>query len=70
MRRINFNEISVKVVKRWTDENGKKRQKTKKFYQTINPYNRNTEGSVKTREEIWAEIMKESEDWQKSDEND
>jgi hypothetical protein len=57
-----FQEVSVKGVKRWV-EDGKKRQLTKKFHQTLNPYNRNPDGSVKTRQEILKEITKEKNIW-------
>ena len=58
----NFEKVSVKAVRRWV-ENGKKRQQTKEFYQTLNPYNVNADGSVKTKSEIFTEITKEKNDW-------
>ena len=58
----NFQEVSVKGVKRWV-EDGKKKQKTKKFCQTLNPYNINSDGSVKTRSEIIKEITEEKNNW-------
>lgn len=61
--KIVFNEVSVKGVRRWTDESGKKRQETRKFFQTINPFNKNADGTVKTKEEILIEITKQRDLW-------
>jgi hypothetical protein len=65
--RVHFNEISVKGVKRWVDENGKKRQKTRKFYQTVNPFNKDADGNVKTPSQIIAEITSERDAWLSGD---
>jgi hypothetical protein len=46
--RVTFEQVTLRATKRWT-ENGKKRQQTKVFMQTINPFNRNADGAVKTR---------------------
>lgn len=61
--RIAFEEVAIKAVKRWTDEAGKARQKTKRFSQTVSPYNKNTDGTVKTREQITAEIKEARDKW-------
>lgn len=58
-----FQEISVKAVHKWIDEGGKKRQKTKKFSQTINPYNRNPDGTVRTKDDIYSVICAERDAW-------
>lgn len=58
-----FQEVSIKGTKRWTDTTGKKRQMTRKFYQTINPFNTNSKGVVKTREEILQELVDQRQDW-------
>lgn len=60
-----FTEISTKRTKRWKDKDGKKRQVTKKFYQTLNPFNKNKNGSVKNESEIWKEINEEADSWMK-----
>ena len=57
-----FDEVSVTATKRWK-EDGKPRQKTKKFYQTINPFNKNTDGSAKTRQQIMVEIVAQRQAW-------
>lgn len=58
-----FQEISVKAVHKWTDENGKKRQKTKKFSQTLNPFNRNPDGTIRTKSDIYSVICAERDAW-------
>jgi predicted HNH restriction endonuclease len=58
-----FNEISVRATKKWVDDNGKKHQQTKKFYQTINPWNLNKDGLPKSRFEIEKEIREERDKW-------
>jgi hypothetical protein len=57
-----FSEVAVKGTKRWT-EDGKRKYKTKKFFQTINPFNKNADGTQKSREQILEEINKEKNDW-------
>jgi hypothetical protein len=62
--RYTFDEVSVKGVKRWKDPvTGKPRQETRKFFQTINPFNKNAVGVPKARDEILEEIKKERDDW-------
>lgn len=64
MPTYNFEEVSIQHTKRWTDqETGKKRQKTKKFYMTLNPFNKNEDGSVRTRQEIYRELVKQRDAW-------
>lgn len=58
-----FQEIAVRGTRRWTDETGKKRQQTKKFFQTLNPFNRNAAGLPKTSSEIRQEITTERDAW-------
>lgn len=61
--RITFDEIKVKGMRRWVDEQGKKRQETRSFSQTVNPFNKNAQGHVKSRDEILVEIRAECEVW-------
>ena len=64
MTRYTFNEVAVKGVKRWKDPvSSKPRQETRKFWQTINPFNRNADGTHKTREQIMIEIKRERDEW-------
>ena len=61
--RVVFNEVSLKGKRTYVDESGKRRQETKKFWQTVNPFNKNADGSIKTREQILIEIGRERDDW-------
>jgi hypothetical protein len=61
--RVVFNEVKVKGTRRWTDANGKRRQETKAFMQTVNPFNKNADGSVKTYEQIKRELTAERDFW-------
>ncbi len=58
-----FNEVCMKATKKWKDENGRVLQKTKKFYQTLNPFNKNKDGSLKTVEQIMVELRHERDKW-------
>ena len=60
--KFTFNEVAIKATKRWK-EDGKTRTKTRKFYQTLNPFNKNADGTVKTREQIMTEITAERDAW-------
>jgi hypothetical protein len=63
MTRIICQEVSVKATRRWVDADGKKRQETRKFWQTVNPFNRKADGSLKTEADIRAEINAERDAW-------
>lgn len=68
--RMSFNEVSIKAVRRFKDpETGKSRQQTKKFYQTLNPFNMNAAGLPKTSAEIMVEIRAERDAWLKEQNN-
>ena len=57
--RIIFNEIKDKLlVKGICEKCGKKRSRTVSDSQTINPYNKNKDGLLKTRLEIQEELFK------------
>ena len=60
--KIKFDEVVIKATKRWK-ENGKWRQKTKKFHQTINPFNTDENGNPKTRGQIMCDLLKERDEW-------
>jgi hypothetical protein len=57
--RVYFEEILCKVVKRWMDKDGRRRQKTRTFSQTVSPCGRNADELIKRRKQIWDEICKE-----------
>jgi hypothetical protein len=61
--RYTYEKVWIKAVKRWTDASGKKRQKTREFSQTLNPYNKKADGSVKTRRDIMDEIEAQRKEW-------
>ena len=61
--RITFDEVAVKATRRWIDEHGKKRQETRKFFQTVNPFNKNADGGMKTREQIMREVTAKRDAW-------
>lgn len=65
--RMSFEEVAVKATKRWKDKDGKVRQKTKTFYQTINPFNKNLDGTIKTRDQIMSEIIARRDAWLKEE---
>lgn len=41
-------------------------QETRKFFQTINPFNKAEDGSVKTRDQIMVEILARRDEWMRS----
>ena len=65
--RVNFQEVALKATKRWTDASGKKRQQTKKFWQTISPFNKAADGSPKSREQVMQEIKAQRDEWMKQE---
>lgn len=66
---INYEEVFIKATKRWV-EDGKKRQETRKFFQTINPFNKDEGGNIKGRQQIMGEISKEADDWLRENKDD
>lgn len=56
---LRFEEVSIRGLRRWKDATGKWHQETRKFWQTINPYNTNAAGEPKSREEITGELIAE-----------
>lgn len=59
----------VKVMARKSEKCcvcGKRMTRQKKFYQTINPFNKNSDGVIKNRHMIYEEIMAEREEWLKT----
>ena len=63
---VRFDEIKVKAVRRWIDPiTGKKRQETRTFSQTLNPFNKLPDGTVKDRATIYKEICVARDKWLK-----
>jgi hypothetical protein len=63
-----FDEVSITATKRWVDDEGHRRQKTKTFSQTVNPWNANKDGAPKTRAEIFNELWEKRTEWLNSEE--
>lgn len=71
MTRLKFEEVSIKRTFRWRDPaTGNVRQETKKFFQTINPFNTAGDGSPKSRGQILAELERQARLWMLRKEND
>ncbi|CAN7640535.1 hypothetical protein [Paraburkholderia terricola] len=71
MTRVRFEEVSIKRTFRWRDPvTGKPRQETKKFWQTVNPFNIGADGSPKTRGAIMLELEQQARLWLLRKEND
>lgn len=47
---------------------GRKLRRQKKFWQTLNPFNKNKDGTVKTREDIHKALDAEVKKWQEQPE--
>jgi hypothetical protein len=64
--RITFDEVKYHAKKRGKCKIcGKHRTRQQTFSQTLNPFNKNTDGSVKTRYQIMEENKKEAAEWKK-----
>jgi hypothetical protein len=66
MTRVTFDEVYLYADKSGTCEKcGKPARRAKKFWQTLNPFNKNSEGLVKSRQEIYTELNHEISAWRK-----
>lgn len=64
MSSMRFQEVSIAAEKSGKCQHcGKQCKVRKKFYQTLNPFNKNSKGSVKSRREIMDEINNERDKW-------
>jgi len=71
MKTIRFEEISIKATRKWIDPStGKKRQETKKFWQTMSPFNKDEHGVTKNGIQIMNEIRAERDTWLASHKED
>ena len=61
--KIRFEEVKLKATRKWVDAHGHRCQRTKTFMQTINPFNKNAAGFIKSYEEIMAELLRERDQW-------
>ena len=60
---VTYEELFLKGTRKVVDPNGKKHQVTRKFSQTLNPYNRDKSGALKSRSRILKEIREEQDAW-------
>lgn len=58
-----FNEVSIYGERRYKCPCGRRVSRRKKFYQTLNPYNKTKDGNVKSREQIYVEIKADRAAW-------
>lgn len=63
MTTVHFREVVIRGMRRWKDAEGKKHQETKKFFQTVNPFNLNADGDPKSDCEILDELIAERRKW-------
>lgn len=42
---------------------GKRVSRSRSFEQTVNPFNKNADGTVKSRDEVWAAVKAEADAW-------
>lgn len=61
--RTEFEKVGVYAKKSGKCLCGKRRSRSEYLYQTVNPFNKNKSGQVKTREEVRADVQKEYERW-------
>lgn len=60
-----FEEVSFTATKTGKCPScGKSVRRAKRFEQTINPFNKNSEGKIKDRREIQTELHAEAEAWE------
>lgn len=60
--RVDFDKVEVKATTTVIVD-GKKRKRTRAFFQYMNPYNKNKDGFIKDRHEITKEIMAQRQAW-------
>lgn len=64
MSTYNFNEISATGTRSGVCRFcGKRGRRQRRFYQTLNPFNRNEQGAPKTAAEISVEVSAEAHEW-------
>lgn len=61
--KVRFEVVAIRGQRRWKDSQCKWHQETQKFWQTISPFNTDSDGHRKTREEIMKELIAERQLW-------
>ena len=63
---LTFNEVKLQAKKSGKCVIcGKRRNRAKTFWQTLNPFNKNADGTVKTRFDINTELQTQANIWQR-----
>lgn len=62
---VTFNEVSLQGTKsvKCAGGCGRTLKRSRKFWQTLSPFNKNTSGTLKTRDEIYEELRAERNAW-------
>lgn len=60
---ITFEEVKAYGKRRVTVD-GKKKYQQKTFVETINPFNKNPDGTVKSRAEVQESVDRKCDEWQ------
>lgn len=63
MTTYNFEPVKYRAQKSGKCVCGKRVARSATFKQTINPWNKNSDGEVKTYSEIWNELKQEAAEW-------
>lgn len=63
--RITFERMVERRTFYWVLADGKRRQITRVFEQTVNPWNKNPDGTVKSRDQVRASVRAEADAWLK-----
>ena len=73
-RRGGMARIYVQEIKLYAEKNckcsicGKRLKRRRKFYQTINPFNKRADGEVKTYSDIYPELREDAQKWERKPE--
>lgn len=61
---IHYDRVTTKRQHRGVcSECGKTTTRSRTFEQTVNPFNRNDDGSVRTRREVWLAVNVKADEW-------
>lgn len=61
--RYEFEKVSIYAKKSGKCRCGKRRTRSEHLWMTVNPFNKNARGEVKTRQEVRADLAKRHEEW-------
>jgi len=61
--KINFEVVKMTGL-RVIDDNGKRKKQQKTFMQTVSPFNKNSDGSIKTKKEVEQSVIQQVIEWQ------